>query len=386
MKKRIVCAALAIVLSLLPVVQAAAVTSSDVKKQKEETEEKLDSVNENIDDIESGKEVVEGEIEQIDDQLVDLLLTVDILTSDIEDKETQIQEAQVQYEEAQAKEEEQHTAMNKRIKFMYEKGNTSYLELFLQSQSISDLINKVDYVEKLYEYDRKLLLDYQEAKEAVLEAKESLENEKAEMEEMEADYESQSDSLQAMIDEKQASVDDFESQLSAAKQQASEYKSEIKQQAATIKQLEAEEEAARKKAEEEARKKAEAEAAANNSSGSSSTVSGTGQDIANYACQFVGNPYVAGGTSLTSGADCSGFTWAVYQHFGINLPRSSYAQACAGTEVSYADIQPGDIIYYGGHVAIYIGNGRIVHASTAATGIKYSNALYRTVITVRRFV
>ena len=388
--------ALAVVMSLLPVMQVNAVTISDAQKQKEEAEKNLNSVNENINTIESGKGEIEGEIAEIDAQLVDLLLTVDVLTGDINDKEKQIQDAQTQYDEAKAKEEEQHAAMDKRIKFMYEKGNTSYLELFLQSQSISDLVNKVDYVEKLYEYDRKLLLDYQQTKEQVLELKTSLENEKAEMEEMQADYLEQSESLQSMIDEKQETVENFAAQLSEAKKQASAYQSEIKTQTATIKQLQAEE-AARKKAEEEARKKAEAEAAAANkqSSGGSSNsssggskpavISGTGSDIADYACQFVGNPYVAGGTSLTEGADCSGFTWAVFQHFGINLPRSSYAQSTAGTEVSYAEAQPGDVIYYGGHVAIYIGNGMIVHASTAATGIKYSNALYRSIITVRRF-
>lgn len=390
MKKRIVGMALAAVMGLLPVMQVNAVTISDAQRQKEEAEKNLNSVNENINIIESGKGEIEGEIAEIDAQLIDLLLTVDVLTSDINDKEIQIQDAQTQYDEAKAKEDAQHTAMDKRIKFMYEKGNTSYLELFLQSQSISDLVNKVDYVEKLYEYDRKLLLDYQQTKEQVLELKTSLENEKAEMEEMQADYLEQSESLQAMIDEKQETVENFAAQLSEAKKQASAYQSEIKTQTATIKRLQ-EEEAARKKAEEEARKRAEAAANKQSSGGSSSggskpaVISGTGSDIADYACQFVGNPYVAGGTSLTDGADCSGFTWAVFQHFGINLPRSSYAQSTVGTEVSYAEAQPGDLIYYGGHVAIYIGNGMIVHASTAATGIKYSNALYRSIITVRRF-
>ena len=114
--------------------------------------------------------------------------------------------------------------------------------------------------------------------------------------------------------------------------------------------------------------------------------SSAGQAVANYATQFVGNPYVAGGTSLTEGCDCSGFTGAVYAHFGISLPRSSYAQSVAGREVSVSEMQPGDILYYGGHVGIYVGNGTIVHASTSATGIKYSSAYYRTIITVRRFV
>ena len=100
----------------------------------------------------------------------------------------------------------------------------------------------------------------------------------------------------------------------------------------------------------------------------------------------MGYPYVAGGTSLTKGADCSGFVMAVYQAFGYSLPRSSYAQSGAGRGVSYSEAQPGDIIYYGGHVGIYIGNGQIVHASTERSGIKITSATYRSIITVRRIV
>ena len=109
------------------------------------------------------------------------------------------------------------------------------------------------------------------------------------------------------------------------------------------------------------------------------------QAVADFAVQFVGNPYVWGGTSLTGGADCSGFTQSVYAQFGYSLPRTSYEQQNAGTEVSYADAQPGDLICYGGHVAIYMGNGQIVHASNSRDGIKISNnAAYRTILSVRR--
>ena len=112
--------------------------------------------------------------------------------------------------------------------------------------------------------------------------------------------------------------------------------------------------------------------------------SGSGSSIVDYATQFVGNPYVWGGTSLTSGADCSGFTQSVYAQFGYSLPRTSYEQQNWGTEVSYADAQPGDLICYGGHVAIYMGNGQIVHASNSRDGIKISNyATYRTILSVR---
>ena len=121
------------------------------------------------------------------------------------------------------------------------------------------------------------------------------------------------------------------------------------------------------------------------SSSSSSSSSSSGSSIVDYATQFVGNPYVWGGTSLTSGADCSGFTQSVYAKFGYSLPRTSYEQQNWGTEVSYADAQPGDLICYGGHVAIYMGNGQIVHASNSRDGIKISNdATYRTILSVRR--
>ena len=118
-----------------------------------------------------------------------------------------------------------------------------------------------------------------------------------------------------------------------------------------------------------------------------SSGSGSGSSVVDYATQFVGNPYVWGGTSLTNGADCSGFVQSVYSNFGVSLPRTSYEQQNSGTEVSYADAQPGDLICYGGHVAIYMGGGKIVHASNSRDGIKISNdATYRTILSVRRLV
>ena len=117
----------------------------------------------------------------------------------------------------------------------------------------------------------------------------------------------------------------------------------------------------------------------------SASGSGRGLEIANYALRIEGNPYVSGGTSLTNGADCSGFTWAVHKHFGITIPRISRDQAVGGKNVSISAVQAGDIIYYGNHVAIYIGNGKVVHASTRETGIKISNYTYRPPLGVRRY-
>ena len=159
-----------------------------------------------------------------------------------------------------------------------------------------------------------------------------------------------------------------------------------------------EEEAKRLAKEKEERDRARAAAAAKAASGSKSSSSSApavtyaasgdsemGKEVANYALQFVGNPYVYGGSSLTNGTDCSGFVMSVYANFGVSLPHSSSADRSQGSAVDgLANAQPGDLICYSGHVALYIGNGQIVHASTAKTGIIVSNADYKKVLAVRR--
>ncbi len=411
------------------------------ESKKNEAEGKLNSVNQDIENISEEQEAVEAELEELDAQLVDLLLSVDILESDISDKEAAIEQTKIELEEAKQRVSEQEAAMARRIKFMYERGSSSYLELFLESKSMAEAVNKSEYSEKLYKYDRLLLEQYRLAREDVENKEEQLESELSELEEIREDLTAQKEELDALIAEKRATVEDFEAQLSRARARAGEYKAQISQQSENLKKLnqaEAEKiaEEARKKAEEEARRKAEEAAAkkkaeeaarktkeenkdSESEGGADSIVvedggkteeeskseeeqksaeesqprgtsvkasgSGKGAEIANYALQFVGCPYVPGGTSLTNGCDCSGFTQGVYSHFGIGIPRSSYSQSAGGTEVSYDDAQAGDIIYYGGHVGIYIGNNQIVHASTQATGIKISSAFYRSIITVRRY-
>ena len=398
----------------------------EAQNKKSEAESNLKNVNKDIESISEEQEAVEAELEELDAELVDLLLSVDLLESDIGNKELDIERTKEELEEAKARVAAQETAMARRIKFMYERGSSTYLELFLESKSMAEAVNKSEYSEKLYKYDRLMLEKYRLARSEVEDKEAQLEEELHELEEIKEDLNSQKDELNALIAEKQETADNFAAQLSKAKSKASEYKNQISQQSANLKKLNQAEvekiaEEAKKKAEEEAKRKAEEAAAKkkaqeesrnseesessddsddsddlDSDSGSHSesrpsgtsvraSGSGTGADIANYALQFVGCPYVAGGTSLTNGCDCSGFTQGVYSHFGISIPRSSYAQSAGGDEVSFDQAQAGDIIYYGGHVGIYIGNNMIVHASTAATGIKISSAFYRSIITIRRY-
>lgn len=148
----------------------------------------------------------------------------------------------------------------------------------------------------------------------------------------------------------------------------------------------AKEEAAKKAAQEAARKATASSSASTSSSGKTySSPSGSGgSSVVSYGAQFVGNPYVYGGSSLTNGTDCSGFVMSVYSAFGVGLPHSSSAMRSVGYGVSYNEMQPGDIVCYSGHVGIYAGNGTLLHASNKRTGITYSDVNYKTILAIRR--
>ncbi len=426
---------------------AAAASVSDLEREKQELERQRreadarrqqEQQNYNkaagkADSIQSDANEVAEEIDEIDAALVETIASVEMIEEEIGEKEEQIEETSRECEEAMAVEQQQYEAMKLRIKFMYEKGDSTYLEILLSGKSFSDIINKVEYVERLYEYDRNMLERYQEAREAVEALKARLEEERAELEAQQHELEEEKESLEIILDEKQAQYDNYEVLLAQARQEAAVYKANIKKQTDNIRKLQAAasakeseieaakraEEEARKAQEEALRRQAEEEAGrqsgdsdsssegsagesgssggseSSGSSGSSdnyasaSSYSGSGskgQQIANYACQFIGNPYVPGGTSLTQGADCSGFVWRVYKDFGYTVPRTSYGCRSAGSGVSYSEAQPGDIVCYAGHVGLYIGNGQIVHASTQRSGIKITTATYKEILTVRRIV
>ncbi len=410
MKKRVLRTVLSLILIMSIPMSAHGATIAELKEQQKETQKQLDEANSNISSLTEQKKGITAEIAAIDDELVEVMTSVSILEDEIEDikvrisdKKDEIAVKTAEYEEAKATEEAQYEAMKKRIRFMYERGDYTYVQLLVEAKSLSDLVNKTEYVEKLYEYDRKMLIKYQEAKQAVAEAKATLEEEEAELEEEEEELQvslnelaEEKAALDEMMEQKKAEEANYETAISKAKQDAAAYKAKIKQQNSEIRKLEAEE-AARKAAAEKAAAGSSSKSSSSGKKGSAYNVdsasvisssggSGSGKEIASYACRYVGNPYVSGGTSLTEGCDCSGFTYAVYQAFGYSLPRNSTGQRSAGRGVNYSEAQPGDIICYAGHVAIYIGNGQIVHASTPSTGIKYGYATYKEILAVRRIV
>ena len=318
-----------------------AATISDIRKQQQATQEALEEAENKADALDEQQGAIEEEIADMDTSLVEIMGNITLIEEEIAAKEIEIEKAQIAYDAAKASAEAQYVAMKRRIKFMYEKGDSAYVELFLEARSLTDMLNKTEYIEKLYDYDRNLLCQYQETQQQVADLKESLETEQSELETTQFEYKAEQEQLQVMLDQKKAESSNYEALINEAKTQAAAYAQTIRQQNAAIKKIQEEE--ARRAAEEAKKKAAAAKPSSNKSYATvitSATGSALGKEIASYACQSIGNPYVAGGTSLTEGADCSGFTYAVYKSFGYNLPRNSTDQRNVGSAVDFSQAQP----------------------------------------------
>ena len=364
----------------------------------------------------------------LEEELVRLLALKDILESDMEELKTQIQRADRDYRQAEEKRQRQYDILKKRIQFLYEEGDITYLDILLKAKNIGDVVSQTEYFRQLYEYDQEIIQRYEKLKQEAAGKKELLEEKQSQLEVMEEENESQQKELEGFIAARQKESSGFALELEAAQARAAQAAGEVIRKTEEIRILRARQEEERIRQEKE-RIRQEQESAgrepgsagqasvaagrepgaagwepgaagrepggAGRESGGAGTAGGRpvksiggtefGRNVADYALQFVGNPYVYGGTSLTGGTDCSGYTQSVYRHFGVSIPRTSGEQAGFGREIPYEDMEPGDLVCYSGHVAMYIGGGRIVHASSRKEGIKVSNdPAYRTIVSIRR--
>ena len=387
-------AVLALVLVVsLTIGSSQVVYATSAQNKKSEAEKNLNDVNKKIDNLENKKEEIEGELDTKNEELVNLMVDVGILEKEIDQNEKQLKQVKKDLKTAQKNEKKQYQAMKKRIKFMYERGDSAVISSLLESKSMADMLNRVEYFNEVYDYDRNLLDNYEKTRKQVEDLKAQVEDEKKELETAKDDLKQQQKQLETAMANLRSQQANADTQIANAKSLASEYQKTITEQNKIIQQQQA------------------AAAASGRSSGGSSGGSGgtskpnsnasvpggnlnppkttnvSGSDVVNYAMQFVGKPYVWGGKDPNTGADCSGFTSYVYAHFGISIPSFSGAKRSCGQEVSYANAQAGDLICYAGHVAIYMGGGKIVHAKGTAYGIVGNdNATYKTIITVRRLL
>ena len=343
-----------------------------------------------IDQLKENKATKQSEVNSLQQELTDILSKLGELEEGLIKKGEEITQAEEDLVAAEEKEKEQYEAMKLRIKYMYEEGNSTAIETLVSAENFTDLMNKAEYVQNVHKYDREQLEEYVETKNEISDLKTTLEEDQKAMESLQAEYESKETELNTTIETKKAEVADLDVQIQAAAEAAAR---------------EAEE---RRRREEEARRAQEE--AANNQANNGNTNSGTAnnnsnntnnntnnnssnntnngtadneaappssnstppannagagntsaaQTIVSAAYGQLGVPYVWGGTSPGKGLDCSGLVQYCHSVAGISIGRTSQVQGGGGKAVSSP--QPGDVVCYGSHIGIYIGNGQMIHA------------------------
>ena len=342
---------------------------------RDQAQDDLDDLRDQMSDWEDEMDELESQMSQKAQELSDLMADQQIIKNNIKETEKAIAQAEKDLEAAKKKEKEEYEAMKLRIRYMYENSTQdSLIDAILNANGVVDMLNRVEYVSQVHKSDRELMETYKAAVAEVETLAEGLRLDLNDLLTLEEQYEHMEASVQAALDELKSESEDYEEQLADAKRRATQLSNYIAEQNRLI--------ALQQQQQQQQNNN-------NNNSGSGNskpTTSGgylndpsydpaftsnvTGEELVNYALQFVGNPYKWGGNSLTNGCDCSGFVNLIYRHFGFkNVPRQSQAFKSYGQPVAFENLKAGDIVIYPGHVAIYIGNGKIVEAQSSKAGI-----------------
>ena len=320
-----------------------------------------------VDKLKQQKQRTEQELDDLQNQWAYLLQQMDELELKMANKSDEIDAANAKLEEAEKVQASQYDDMKLRIKYMYEDQSVSLAEVFLTSSDMSTMLNKAVYMQEVYNYDRTKLDEMANTAQEIQDLKTSLENDKKELDEAQAQLTEKQALLYSTIQETQAKADDVSSQLESAVKKAAEV--------------------AAKKEQERLAAAAAAVSTQQNIATPAKGDSSVANGVVSLAYSLLGVPYVSGGSS-PSGFDCSGFTSYLFRQYGINISRSSSAQAYGGTAVNgLANAQPGDVICYPGHVGIYVGGGQMIHANVPGGSVRLVgvNSIGMSVIAIRRY-
>lgn len=320
-----------------------------------------------VDKLKQQKQKTEQELDDLQNQWAYLLQQMDELELKMANKSDEIDAANAKLEEAEKVQAAQYDDMKLRIKYMYEDQSVSLAEVFLTSSDMSTMLNKAVYMQEVYNYDRNKLDEMANTAQEIQDLKTGLENDKKELDEAQAQLTEKQALLYSTIQETQAKADDVSSQLESAVKKAAEV--------------------AAKKEQERLAAAAAAVSTQQNIATPAKGDSSVANGVVSLAYSLLGVPYVSGGSS-PSGFDCSGFTSYLFRQYGINISRSSSAQAYGGTAVNgLANAQPGDIICFPGHVGLYVGGGQMIHANVPGGSVRLVgvNSIGMSVIAIRRY-